>query len=394
MREKLKNNSKIKIISLLSALVLWMYVMAVVDPEETKLFEDIPLTITNKDELNEKDLIIYPEVELTANIYITGKLSSLQKVEKDDINIYGQINNPIEGKNEIYLKATAPQRVTYEFKSPVMIVNLEKIVQNKKDIEIKVEGKSKDNIDKIEIENEKNSITVTGPRSLVNKVNKIVANLNVGNKVDDFETNLYLEPVDSNGDKVDGVKLEETSLKAKITLLKEKTVPIKVKFDNVNDLENNIKKYKLSQESVDIKGKKEVIDKIEYINTQSINLSDFGTETSKDISLDLPNGVNCDIKYITISIDTVSTITNEFTYGSQEIQIRNATENFDMSSLNIPEVIEVVVEYNNSIGVISKDDIILYIDLSQEVSLDEKYEIKYESKYELDKITITPNNTD
>ena len=46
MINKLKNNSKIKIISLLSAMVLWMYVMAIVDPEETKLFENIPVTIT------------------------------------------------------------------------------------------------------------------------------------------------------------------------------------------------------------------------------------------------------------------------------------------------------------------------------------------------------------
>ena len=51
MINKLKYNSKIKIISLLSAMVLWMYVMAIVDPEETKLFENIPVTITNKNEL-------------------------------------------------------------------------------------------------------------------------------------------------------------------------------------------------------------------------------------------------------------------------------------------------------------------------------------------------------
>ena len=83
MINKLKNNSKIKIISLLSAMVLWMYVMAIVDPEETKLFENIPVTITNKNELNERDLVIYPEQDLTTNIYVTGKLSNLKKVTKD-----------------------------------------------------------------------------------------------------------------------------------------------------------------------------------------------------------------------------------------------------------------------------------------------------------------------
>lgn len=392
MREKLKNNSKIKIISLLSALVLWMYVMAVVDPEETKLFEDVPLNITNKDELNEKDLIIYPDVELTANIYITGKLSSLQKVEKNDISIYGQISNPIEGKNQIYLKATTPQRVTYEFKNPVIIVNLEKIVKSSKDIEIKVEGKSKNNIDKIQIENGINNITVTGPRSLVNKVDKIVASLNVGSKVDDFDTDLYLQPVDSDGNKVEGVELEKSLLTARVTLLKEKTVPIKVIFNNTDDSENKVNEYKLSQEYVDIKGKRDVIDKIDYINTQIIDLSNFMNEISREIALEIPSGVTCDDKYITISINTSRTIVSEFIYNSQEIELRNATEDFDVSQINIPENIKVSIEYSSNIGTVSKKDIILYIDLSQELGENEKYEIKYESEYEFDKIDITPNN--
>lgn len=392
MREKLKNNSKIKIISLLSALVLWMYVMAVVDPEETKLFEDVPLNITNKDELNEKDLIIYPDVELTANIYITGKLSSLQKVEKNDISIYGQISNPIEGKNQIYLKATTPQRVTYEFKNPVIIVNLEKIVKSSKDIEIKVEGKSKNNIDKIQIENGINNITVTGPRSLVNKVDKIVASLNVGSKVDDFDTDLYLQPVDSDGNKVEGVELEKSLLTARVTLLKEKTVPIKVIFNNTDDSENKVNEYKLSQEYVDIKGKRDVIDKIDYINTQIIDLSNFMNEISREIALEIPSGVTCDDKYITISINTSRTIVSEFIYNSQEIELRNATEDFDVSQINIPENIKVSIEYSSNIGTVSKKDIILYIDLSKELGENEKYEIKYESEYEFDKIDITPNN--
>ena len=72
MINKLKENTKIKLISLLSAVVLWMYVMAVVDPEDTKLFENIPVVITNLNELKEKDLVIYPEKEITTDIYVAG----------------------------------------------------------------------------------------------------------------------------------------------------------------------------------------------------------------------------------------------------------------------------------------------------------------------------------
>ena len=124
MMNKFKHNYKIKIISLLSAIVLWMYVMATVDPEETKLFENVPVTITNTSELNEKNLVIYPKQELTTSVYVTGKLSNIKKISKDDINVYGQINSPMEGNNEIYLKVSTSQRVNYDFKNSVMIVTL------------------------------------------------------------------------------------------------------------------------------------------------------------------------------------------------------------------------------------------------------------------------------
>ena len=77
MIEKLKKNTKIKIISLLSAIVLWMYVMAVVDPEDTKLYEDIPITITNLNEINDLDLVVDPDEDLVASVYVKGNLSDL-----------------------------------------------------------------------------------------------------------------------------------------------------------------------------------------------------------------------------------------------------------------------------------------------------------------------------
>ena len=127
MIERFKTNTKIKLISLLSAVVLWLYVMAVVDPEETKLFEGMPVTISNMDELRDKDLVIYPKIDLTTDISVSGKLSKLQKVNKDNIHIYGQINNPMEGSNDIYLRANTPGQVTHEIRNNILIVNLEKI---------------------------------------------------------------------------------------------------------------------------------------------------------------------------------------------------------------------------------------------------------------------------
>lgn len=388
MINKLKNNSKIKIISLLSAMVLWMYVMAIVDPEETKLFENIPVTITNKNELNERDLVIYPEQDLTTNIYVTGKLSNLKKVTKDDINVYGQINNPLEGNNEIYLKVSTSQRVNYDFKNPVMIVTLEKIISEDKSIKVDITGSGKNNVDNIMLQDNIDKVSVSGPRSLVNKVKRVVGTVKVNGELNDFSQSIKLEPVDANGKVVEGIELEKDSVNVNITLLTQKTVPITLKLSDNSESGVN---YTMSQNTVTIKGKKDIVDSINDIETQPVKLSEILPGTSKDIYLQVPSGITIETKYITIKKNSEENAVAECTYTAENIEIRNNTENIDKSKIKFPNSINVSIEYLQSIGSINKDDIKLYIDLN-EVSLeDNTCKIKYESIYEIEKINIDPD---
>ena len=388
MINKLKNNSKIKIISLLSAMVLWMYVMAIVDPEETKLFENIPVTITNKNELNERDLVIYPEQDLTTNIYVTGKLSNLKKVTKDDINVYGQINNPLEGNNEIYLKVSTSQRVNYDFKNPVMIVTLEKIISEDKSIKVDITGSGKNNVDNIMLQDNIDKVSVSGPRSLVNKVKRVVGTVKVNGELNDFSQSIKLEPVDAKGKVVEGIELEKDSVNVNITLLTQKTVPITLKLSDNSESGVN---YTMSQNTVTIKGKKDIVDSINDIETQPVKLSEILPGTSKDIYLQVPSGITIETKYITIKKNSEENAVAEYTYTAENIEIRNNTENIDKSKIKFPNSINVSIEYLQSIGSINKDDIKLYIDLN-EVSLeDNTCKIKYESIYEIEKINIDPD---
>ena len=388
MINKLKNNSKIKIISLLSAMVLWMYVMAIVDPEETKLFENIPVTITNKNELNERDLVIYPEQDLTTNIYVTGKLSNLKKVTKDDINVYGQINNPLEGNNEIYLKVSTSQRVNYDFKNPVMIVTLEKIISEDKSIKVDITGSGKNNVDNIMLQDNIDKVSVSGPRSLVNKVKRVVGTVKVSGESNNFSQSIKLEPVDANGKVVEGVELEKDSVNVNIILLAQKTVPITLKLSDNSESGVN---YTMSQNTVTIKGKKDIVDSINDIETQPVKLSEILPGTSKDIYLQVPSGITIETKYITIKKNSEENAVAEYTYTAENIEIRNNTENIDKSKIKFPNSINVSIEYLQSIGSINKDDIKLYIDLN-EVSLeDNTCKIKYESIYEIEKINIDPD---
>ncbi|MGL4911470.1 MAG: CdaR family protein, partial [Romboutsia sp.] len=86
-------------------------------------------------------------------------------------------------------------------------------------------------------------------------------------------------------------------------------------------------------------------------------------------------------------------VKESFEYTKEEVDIRNNNNNIDLATINVPENISVSIEYLESIGKIVKSDIVLYIDLSQEIGENGKYDIKYDTKHELKNIAINPNKT-
>ena len=268
-----------------------------------------------------------------------------------------------------------------------MIVTLEKLVNEDKNINISISGNGKNDVDSITLEDNINKIIVSGPRTLVDKVKNIVGTVNVDNNLSDFSQSIKLEPVDYKGNVVEGVKLEKNSISANVTLLTEKVVPIKLNLSN--NIESDIN-YEISQNTVTIKGKKDIVDSIEYIESQPIDLSQLSPEIDKDVYLQIPNGIAVDTKFITIKKVSEENTISEYIYTPEDIDIRNNINNIDRSTIKIPDKINVSIEYLESEGLINKDDIKLYIDLN-ELSSDNTCKIKYESKYDIEKINIEPD---
>lgn len=258
-------------IALFSAIALWMYVIAIVDPEDTKLIEDIPVTVSNLEELEDRNLVIYPEESLLCSMNVSGKLSNVKNIDKDGIKVYGEIDNPIEGKNEVYLRANMSERVSHEFTQSTIVVNLEKKINKNLKINIKISDKDKENIKSMKLDEE--YADVYGPRTQMNKVKSIVGKVDSidkeGNK--NITKKVRLIPVDGEGKEVKGVDIENQYVYLNIKLLDSKKVPVKVSFEN----EDEVVTYKLNSEDVYITGNEESLKNISYIETESINVEEL-----------------------------------------------------------------------------------------------------------------------
>lgn len=385
MKNKLKNNTKIKLISLLSAIVLWIYVMAIVDPEDTRLFENVPVVVTNIEELAENDLIVYPESDLVADINIKGKLSDVQKITVDDIHIYGTINNPMEGNNKLSLKVNITKQVSYEFKTDFIVVRLEKLLYDEKDIKPEIIGKYKDDVDTVSLSQD--TVEISGPRILIDQVDHVKASI----KVDDNSKNMLnqkvkLMAVNNVGKEVKGISLSVKNINVEIKLLEEKEVPINIQLkDNTVD----ISKYEITPSMVTIRGKKDVLDNIDYINTKKLDIASIGPLTK--VELEVPEGIAIKDNNISIKLKESESSQQRLIYDSNDVELKNNYDKIDASKLNIPDNINVEVELNDGESKIDKSDIKLYIDLSEGYEEGKKYNIKYATDKNVKSIIIIPS---
>lgn len=294
---RIRNNTKVKLISLFSAIALWIYVIAIVDPEDTKLIENIPITVSNLEEIDDKNLVIYPEDDLLSSINVSGKLSNVKNIDKDDIKVYGEIDNPIEGKNEVYLTANMSERVSHEFTQNTIIVNLEKKIYRDFNVSISTSDKDKENIESIKPQKEK--VEVSGPRTQVNKVESVIGKIDSLEGYNDksFVKKVRLIPIDSEGKEVKGVKISEKYVNVDIKILASKKVPIKVVF------ENDIVNYKINEEEILIKGNEEILKNVQYIDTEKINASELKDKKKIEVKLIMPNDIKSEEKTVEISFE-------------------------------------------------------------------------------------------
>lgn len=199
------NKLKVKIIALLSSILVWVYVTSTVDPLESKTFKNIPITINNSHSITEKGLTIFPEETLTADITIKTNISKLRKINRDTIIIYADITNPSPGKNIVTFSSNLSDNISHDIEPNTNTINLETIETVEKDITI-IANKKYTN-DEYTISIEKNKIDISGTKTLINKVDKVIGTMKSTETSDNFSETIELVPIDINGDKIEGIKL-------------------------------------------------------------------------------------------------------------------------------------------------------------------------------------------
>ena len=289
-----KNKQKIivQLVCLLLSIGLWIYVTNIENPIKSYELSRVPVEIKNADSLKDAGLALSPNQEFYVNLKIEGSSQDLFSIDKSDFTISVDLNEFVlkNGENKI-------------------AVNIEVPVKSK----INVISKSSYYVATPIFTPE--TIIVSGPESLVNKVTKVVAEGEESNAVKTIVKDYIVTPVDENDKEITGVELSQKWAEATIEINEGKTVPIKINTTGTLPSGLRLKSISSTTTEIGITGPESTLSSINEINTETINLSEIKDSTNIDVALGIPDGIliHNGENSITVSIVVEKVQTKEFT---------------------------------------------------------------------------------
>ena len=315
-----KNKQKIivQLVCLLLSLGLWIYVTNIENPIKSYELSRVPVEIKNADSLKDAGLALSPNQEFYVNLKIEGNSQDLFSVDKSDFTISVDLNEFVlkNGENKITVNIeNSPSTVKIKNSNGLTItINTEAYSTKEVPVKSKINVISKSSYYVATPIFSPETIIVSGPESLVNKVTKVVAEGEESNAIKTIVKNYIVIPVDENDKEVTGIQLSQKWAEAIIEINEGKTVPIKINTTGTLPSGLRLKSISSTTTEIGITGPESALSSINEIGTETINLSEIKDSTNIDVALGIPDGIliHNGENSITVSIVVEKVQTKEF----------------------------------------------------------------------------------
>lgn len=293
--------------SVMLSFVLWIIITVNQKPTMERSFSDMTVAINMQDTFAaENGMSIVGDIsEQKFTVVVRGPNQQVSAASVSDINLFAsaaEVDSPGEYKLEVSAtQASANSAFEILRITPKTVkVNFDYIETKEFPIVALAEGVTADKglIAEAPVVGgiENNTISITGPRTVLNKIDTVKAETSVNQTLSEsttFDADVIL--YNARGKKIENNNLTLSTEKVKLTVpvSKKKTVPVKVDFSNVpKDFNKNSIRVKLDHANVVVIGTPETVNKTKQITLSPIDITTLTKESnSYEISPKLPEGV-------------------------------------------------------------------------------------------------------
>ena len=293
MKTSNSSNFKIKVACLIIAFLVWVYVMIDIDPVDTRDLTSVEVKISNITELNNHNLILSPNQKLEASVKLKGRRSIIAKKIKEGVILQTTIENATIGENV--------SKISINSENP------EENISKSEKIQVYSIGHLAENtvIDSLKLS--KDSVTISGPKSLIDKIVRVEAQIDLENSKETLSKWVKLKFLDINGNEISGVFSDFSDILVTVSVKKEKSIPIYA--DILNDKSNynmSLLNLSVSPQEIKVTGNEVDLENIEKISTKPISLTKLLQDGTIKVEPHLPKNIQSNVKAVTVSVEVLA----------------------------------------------------------------------------------------
>ncbi len=287
MEKIMQNKLALKIICTLLAVVLWIYVSYQENPTMTKTIDNVPITLSGEQALNENGLSVYSVSDNSISVIANAKRLTLARLTNK--NTTGVINvssfrKPGKYSVHVAVSSNITSDPVFTAKGKNIVVVIEPIETKSFNVDVSFEQNEATSDFKVKSHSTSDKkVTVKAPESILNLVASVRTQLLSPTKE---KQSAKLIAYDKNGAILERVECIPAETEVSFSFYSSKTVPVVLKLSNGT-------KHELPESSnVRIFGEKSDLDKIEQIETKSLDISVYEAGSDIETKLSLPKGIS------------------------------------------------------------------------------------------------------
>ncbi len=347
------NNFGLKILAVVFACVLWLAVVNIDDPVTTRSFTTT-VSVENNDYLT--GIGKYYEIVNNSNTItfkVSGKRSYLERMSNSDFRAIADLEL-IENLERVPIEIT-PQRynsyVTIASKVYYLELAVEDLVSRPYVISVETEGNPMDQHALGEMSVSPTLLRVSGPASVIERIDKAVATVNVENMAQDMTDSVIPVLYDKEGKEVDTKDLSFNiqNVMVSVKILDVKEVPLNFQTSGTLQEGYEYVDMEYKPETVQIKGVSSVLNTINNITVpeEVLDLTDATGDIEKevDISAYLPEGAtlmdNSQAK-VSVTVKIEKHERRKFKVPTANITVSNLASRYSVAFLK--DTVEVELE--------------------------------------------------
>lgn len=288
------------LISLVTSLVLWSYVVTVVNTEMTETFYRIPVVFSGEDILAERGLVITKGRDATVTLQLTSSRSVVQQLSSENITITVDVSKITaagdfeRGYTITYPNSIQSNNVSANRKVPSMVsFTVEQLITKEVPVKTVFEGSMKDGYILESIAAGYESITITGTQDQVNPVQYALITVDEQDLSASKTRNMSYTLMNKHDKTVDAtdITVDVDTVSVAINVVKYKEVPLVVEFTTGGGASEENVDWKVNPSKITISGDENVLNDINKIVLNTLDLSTLVEDTTVSYPIVLPDGV-------------------------------------------------------------------------------------------------------